>query len=192
MHSEQFRPGDVLGEGSDVFGSRVGDQFFSSAQLVDHTVAHNGNSIGEPDCLVEVVRPEIDTGKRGFPELGVAQRRFLIETLGQFPRESQNPRYDPKTHADHFCKFILPGVRKVIPAEHARVYDKLGRAYGFSIENAYVEDQRTGRGFFLAIVVYTNPNGLLNDDRYAYEKLADPFLEAVGELVTRAVLGGER
>lgn len=143
------------------------------------------------DVLVEVVRPEIDTGKRGFPELGVAQRRFLVETLGQFPRESDNPRYDPKTHPDHACKFILPGVRKVIPAEHARVYDKLGRAYGFSTENAYVEDERTGRGFFLAIVIYTNPNGLLNDNRYAYEKLADPFLEAVGELVARAVLGAE-
>jgi hypothetical protein len=34
------------------------------------------------DVLVEVVRPEIDTGKRGFPELTTGQRAFLVHTLG--------------------------------------------------------------------------------------------------------------
>ncbi len=85
---------------------------------------------------------------------------------------------------------MLRGVRKVIPAEHLRVYDKIGRAYGFSVENAYLEDTRTGRGCFLAIVLYTNPDGVLNDDRYGYEELADPFLDGVGEVVARAVFGG--
>lgn len=142
------------------------------------------------DVLVEVVRPELDTGKRGFPGLTLRQRAFLVQALGELPRESPNPRYDPAKVADHVCKFVLRGVRKVIPAEHLRVYDKIGRAYGFSIENAYLEDTRTGRGFFLAIVLYTNPDGVLNDDQYGYEELADPFLDGVGEVVARAVFGG--
>ena len=41
------------------------------------------------------------------------------------------------------------------------------------------------------MVVYTNPDGVLNDDRYGYEELADPFMDAVGEVVTRAVLGAQ-
>ncbi|MCK5942567.1 MAG: serine hydrolase [Planctomycetes bacterium] len=137
------------------------------------------------DLLVEVVRPEIDTGKRGFPALGVADRLFLVRTLGELPRESRNPRYPDV--ADHACKFVWRGVSKVIPPEHLRVYDKIGRAYGFSTENAYIEDRRTGAGFFLAVVVYTNPDGILNDDRYAYAEIAEPFLDAVGEIVARAV-----
>ncbi len=139
------------------------------------------------DVLVEVVRPEIDTGKRGFPELTTAQRQFLVTTMGEYPRESANPKYDPAQHPDHDCKFVLRGVRSVVPQEHLRVYDKIGRAYGFSIENAWIEDTRTGAGFFLAIVLYTNEDGVLNDDRYEYETVADPFLDAVGAAVARAV-----
>lgn len=142
------------------------------------------------DLLVEVVRPEVDTGKPGFPDLAVEQRAFLTRMLGELPSESANPKFDPAEVPDHECKFVLRGVAAVIPRVHLRVYDKIGRAYGFSVENAYIEDRRSGAGFFLAIVVYTNPNGVLNDDAYAYEDLADPFLDAAGEAITRAVLGG--
>lgn len=144
------------------------------------------------DVLVAVVRPEIDTERRGFPELTVEQRAFVVRALGELPRESPNPRFDPAKVPDHACKFVLRGVRRVVPAEHLRVYDKIGRAYGFSIENAYVEDRRTGRGCFLAIVLYTNPDGVLNDDRYGYEELADPFFDGAGETIARAVFGAAR
>lgn len=139
------------------------------------------------DILVEIVRPEIDTARVGFPGLSTEQRAFLVEALGQLPSESRNPRFDPVRVPDHCCKFVLPGVRRVVPAEHVRVYDKIGRAYGFSIENAWIEDRRTGRGFFLAVVLYTNSNRILNDDDYDYETLADPFLEAVGEVIASVV-----
>lgn len=140
------------------------------------------------DLLVGLVRPDIVTGKRGFPELSVAQREFLVHVLGEPPRESPNPRFDAAKVPDESLKFMQPGIARVVPLPHLRLYDKTGRAYGFSIENGYVEDQRTGRGFFLAIVCYTNPDGVLNDDQYGYEELADPFLQAVGEVVTRAVM----
>jgi hypothetical protein len=141
------------------------------------------------DLLVAVVRPEIGIGRRGFPELTLAQRAFLVQALGELPRESRNPVYPEAAFPDHGCKFVLPGVRRVVPKEHLRVYDKIGRAYGFSIENAYVEDTRTGAGFFLAAVLYTNADGVLNDDEYDYEAVADPFFADLGEVIARAVLG---
>lgn len=171
----------------------VGDAYLSGSGRVDHAMSFaqkNAIALRDlQDVLVAVVRPEISTGKRGFPELSVEQRAFLVHTLGELPRESTNPRYDPAKIPDDYCKFVLEGVRRVVPAEHVRVYDKIGMAYGFVIENAYVEDRRTGRGFFLAIALYANPDGVLNDDAYGYDAIALPFCRDAGEVIARAVFG---
>ena len=65
------------------------------------------------------------------------------------------------------------------------VANKLGRAYGFSVDNAYVSDADTGRAFFLAACVETNANGVVNDDAYEYEEVADPFMENLAETVAK-------
>lgn len=143
------------------------------------------------DMLAMVVRPDIDLGKRGFPELSVTARAFLVEQLGAYPRESASPKYDEKKHPDEYCKFLLPGLRRVVPAEALRVYAKIGQAYGFAIENSYVENVATGRGFFLAAVIYVNADGCIGDDRYEYEKVADPFFAALGETIGREVFGAK-
>jgi hypothetical protein len=79
------------------------------------------------------------------------------------------------------------------------VANKLGRAYGFSVDNAYV-DSREGEGgekgaspraFFLAATIETNANGVVNDDRYEYEPVADAFMEHVAETVARFVGWGK-
>ena len=57
----------------------------------------------------------------------------------------------------------------------------MGQAYGFSLDNACIFDRETGRAFFLTAVVYTNANGILNDDAYEYDEIAHPFLEALAE-----------
>ena len=36
-------------------------------------------------------------------------------------------------------------------------------------------------------MLYTNRNGILNDDRYEYEEIADPFLADLGEAVARTL-----
>lgn len=174
----------------------VGTGYRSGAETIERPMSFaQKNAITLRDLqhvLVEVLFPDVVTGNRGFPGLTVAQRAFLVRCLGEFPRESASPQYDPAKIPDHHCKFVLRGVRDVVPAAHLRVYDKIGRAYGFSVENAWVEDTRTGRGFFLAIALYTNPDGVLNDDQYGYETIADPFLDGVGRAVARAVFGATK
>jgi len=143
------------------------------------------------DLLAMVVRPDIELGKRGFPELSVTARAFLVEQLGAYPRECPSPKYDEKSHPDEYCKFLLPGLRRVVPADSLRVYAKIGQAYGFAIENSYVENVATGRGFFVAAVIYVNADGCIGDDRYEYESVADPFFASLGEALARAVFEGK-
>jgi hypothetical protein len=139
------------------------------------------------DLLVKVVRPDVDLGTPGFA-LTEAQRALLVEAMTQLPRESANPRYDPQRYPDDFVKFLLPGLRRVVPAERLRVTNKVGLAYGFTVENAWVEDIATGRGFFLAGTLYTNANGVLNDGVYEYDTVALPFWADLGEALARELL----
>lgn len=86
-------------------------------------------------------------------------------------------------------KPMLPGVRKVLDDKRLRYVNKAGRAYGFHLDNGYLEDVQSGRAAFVTAVVYANPNGVVNDDDYAYEELSGPLLAVLGEAVAGAVLG---
>lgn len=134
--------------------------------------------------LCMVVRPDVDCGGAGF-RLSESERALLMGAMSRYPRESENPVYDPIEHPDHGVKFVLPGLRRVVPQERVRVFNKSGQAYGFTTENAWVVDQESGRSFFLAATLYTNEDGILNDDRYEYETVAEPFLADLGEAVAR-------
>jgi len=141
--------------------------------------------------LCMVVRPDVDCGGSGFA-LTNADRSLILEAMREFPRESRNPVYDPAEHPDADVKPTLPGVRRVIGEANARVLDKSGEAYGFSIENAMILDESTGKSFFLAATLYTNADGILNDDAYEYDTIATPFLADLGEAAARWVWGVDR
>lgn len=174
-------------------GLDVGEAFMEGGEIVrrpmDFRAKNRMSLVDLQRALAMVVRPEVDAGGPGF-ELGERQRALLVEAMGQLPRESDNPVYDPEEYPDAWVKYLLPGVRRVLSPERIRVYDKVGLAYGFMIDNAYVVDVETGRAFFLAATIYANSNGVLNDDEYDYETVAKPFLADLGEAVARAIFLG--
>ncbi|MCP3916362.1 MAG: amidohydrolase family protein [bacterium] len=138
------------------------------------------------DMLIAIVRPDLELGGKRI-ELSEEHRAFLVEAMAQYPRESRNPVYTDVP--DAALKFLLPGLARVVPAERLRIANKVGRAYGFSVENAYVQDRTTGRAFFVTATLYTNPNETLNDDNYGYASTADPFFADLGEVLARHLLG---
>jgi len=135
--------------------------------------------------LCKLVRPEVDCGPGGSFELADAHRAFLLETMSELPTDSADPVFDPAEYPDAWGKHFLPGLERVVPRERFRICNKTGGAYGFSTENSWVLDTATGRSFFLAATIYTNRDGVLNDDRYEYEAEAYPFLERLGEAAGR-------
>ncbi|MBW2523741.1 MAG: serine hydrolase, partial [Deltaproteobacteria bacterium] len=109
-----------------------------------------------------------------------AERAELIEPM--------TGRLRPLSNAERH-KPLLPGVLEVLDEERVRYVGKSGRAYGFHLENAYLEDKRSERGVLVTASVYANPNGVLNDDDYDYEETSKPLLAAIGKAVAQAVFG---
>lgn len=136
------------------------------------------------DMNVMILRPDVRLGKKGFM-LTDADREFLKHAMAEYAHESTNPLYDEESHPDDYVRFILHGLTRVAPQEDLVVYDKIGLAYGFSVENAYVVNRRNGKSFFLTATIYTNSDGILNDDRYDYDDVAFPFWKDLGEAIAR-------
>ncbi|MGH9381212.1 MAG: serine hydrolase [Thermoanaerobaculia bacterium] len=189
-HTLPERSSELLAPLPPIPGLEVGTAHIADGERIDEPFDMSSkNRVALADlqrALCTIVRPDVDCGAPGF-RLDDADRALVVEALGQLSRESENPVYDPAEYPDAYAKFVLPGVARVLPPDRVRVYDKTGWAYGFSTENAYVVDEQTGRGFFLAATLYTNADGVLNDDEYEYDTVAVPFLENLGEAAARFV-----
>ena len=72
-----------------------------------------------------------------------------------------------------------PKIISKIP-KNIRIYNKVGMAYGFLIDNAYIIDTDNNIEFFLTASVYSNNNETLNDDRYEYDEITLPFMAELG------------
>ena len=179
-------------------GLLIGNAYLKAGTTVNAPMdfsRRNGISLVDlQDLLIKLVRPDIELGTPPL-KLASAHRTHLIAAMTEYPRESSNPLYSEKNYPDHYSKYLLPGVRRVLPGrtrgERVESTGKNGRAYGFSVENSYVRNPQNGRSVFVTAVIYTNADGILNDDKYEYETVADPFLADLGELVARNFLSAK-
>jgi hypothetical protein len=140
-------------------------------------------------ALAMLVDPRlVAEGAKGF-DLSEANRRFLLQTAMERPEDSANPRYEDKSIVAERFKFLLRGLKRHVREDEIVYANKIGRAYGFSTENAFVAHEGRGVGFLFAATIYTNRDGILNDDKYEYAEVADPFFEELGDLLGAACLG---
>jgi hypothetical protein len=142
------------------------------------------------DLLIKITRPELLPGTP-LPELDEPERVLLLEVLRTVPSESKTPYYAPGDFPDVVHKPFLPGLLRTLSREKFALYSKGGMAYGFRVENAYIEGIPRAGGlpsaFFLAVAMFADADGTVNDDTYDYAAVADPFLADIAELVARQV-----
>lgn len=139
-------------------------------------------------AVARIVRPDIKLAGEPY-DLTEEQRQLLLDAMSVYPADSKNPLYSRSAFPDEYAKFFLPGVARVIPKERVRIYNKVGVAYGFVTDTAYIVDTQTNKGFFLAATIYANSDEVLNDDKYDYESVAYPFLANLAEVVARDLWG---
>jgi hypothetical protein len=119
--------------------------------------------------------------------------RFLYTYMSMLPRESVDPAYpDRAEYYDSYGKYFVFGDSKAPIPSHIRIFNKVGEAYGYLIDDAYVADFDAGVEFLLTAVVLVNADQVFNDDRYEYDGIGLPFLARLGRAVYEHELRRER
>ncbi len=108
--------------------------------------------------------------------------KFIKKYMNLSPLVSDYPKYTKPEYYDNYCKFILAGADSSITIpKTTQIYNKVGDAYGFLLDNAYVVDKSKNVEFLVSVVVHCNANGIYNDGKYEYESIGLPFMKSLGE-----------
>lgn len=123
--------------------------------------------------------------------LNRSDERFLYQYMSEYPRESAHPAYDSSEFFDSYAKFYFRGEGHSIPPA-IRVFNKTGWSYGFLTDVSYIVDFDHGIEYMLSAVIYTNSDGVLNDDRYDYQENGYPFFSEINQIIYQYELNRTR
>ena len=133
--------------------------------------------------MKQVMFPESITTKQQL-DLSDEDYVLLYKEMSVLPRHSAYPKYpDYDSYYDGYCKIFMYGDTKDTIPDHIKIFNKVGLAYGFLLDNAYIIDTDNNVEFILTAVVYHNENETMNDDTYEYDNITIPFLAELGRNV---------
>lgn len=150
-------------------GSRIEEPFdFSDNNYLPLSSLHQ--------ITQRLVFPEAFTGEERF-HLSDEHREFVLNTMKTLPREAG---YDESVYPDGRLKYFLFGDSRERIPEQIEIFNKIGRAYGYLTDSAYIVDRRTNREFLISATIRVNANETFNDDDYEYVEIGIPFLAELG------------
>ena len=127
--------------------------------------------------------PETVTPEKRF-HLTPDDRKIVLQYMSQLPTETLfPPYYKDTTYVDAYGKLFLYGCESTPIPDHIRIFNKLGVAYGYALDNAYIVDFNAGVEFLLTAVIFTNQNQIFNDDTYEYWTIGFPFMKNLGQVI---------
>ncbi|MCA8829195.1 serine hydrolase [Hymenobacter pini] len=165
---------------------KVGEAYLQNGQRINQPMdfsAKNATTLADLQRTLQAVVFAQSVARRRQFQLDSLDRRLLLDYLHRLPRQSQWPRYPVAQYPDNYAKYLLVGGAPQPLPEGVRIYNKIGQAYGFLIDNAYITDSAHGVEFLLSAVLYVNHDGVLNDDQYDYDTVGLPFLRRLSEAV---------
>ena len=131
--------------------------------------------------LQRLMLPEAFPKKDRF-NLSKEDYQFLYRYMSMYPTESKEPKYTDE-HAT-FCKFLYYGSEKNATLNPSiRIFNKVGDAYGFLLDNAYVVDFDKKVEFMVTAVLLCNEDEIFNDEKYDYDSIGYPFFKNLGEVI---------
>jgi hypothetical protein len=131
--------------------------------------------------LQRLMLPEAFPAKNHF-NLSKEDYQFLYRYMSMYPTESKEPKYTVE-HAT-YCKFLYYGSEKnAVLNPSIRIFNKVGDAYGFLLDNAYVVDFEKKVEFIVTAVLLCNEDEIFNDEKYDYDSIGFPFYKNLGEVI---------
>ena len=165
---------------------KMGKGYMSKGQLVNAPFDFSSKNRLNLQDLHEILRCLL------FPKAVPRKKRFglrsndyelLRKYMSMYPSESKYPAYDSSAIRDTYVKFLLYGAEPVVPARYIRIFNKIGVAYGFVTDVAYIVDFENNIEFMLTATIHCNSDGIYNDDQYEYDSVGYPFLKNLGKAV---------
>ncbi|WP_335966562.1 serine hydrolase [Galbibacter sp. PAP.153] len=113
-------------------------------------------------------------------QLNESDYNFVLKSMSSLPREHG---YDPVEYYDSYGKFYIIGdIKENIP-ENIKIYNKVGYAYGYLTDCAYIQDTKNNVEFIITATISVNKNKIYNDGNYEYDTVGIPFLAELGREV---------
>jgi hypothetical protein len=166
--------------------TRLGKGYIKGTELVYEPFdfsRKNRLSLSDLHSIVKsIIFPDAVSEKKRF-NLGADDYDFLLKHMSMLPGESASPIYDTADYWDSYVKFLFYGAEKGKPDPNIRIFNKVGDAYGFLIDAAYIADFKNNIEFMVSAVIYCNSDGVFNDDKYDYKTLGLPFLKNLGRVL---------
>ncbi|MFN7703071.1 MAG: serine hydrolase [Chryseotalea sp.] len=136
----------------------------------------------QQNMLKAILFPESVMG-RNF-NLTKEDRKFLLHYMSQLPTETSYPSYNKDTtyYTDAYCKFFMFGGKGEMP-ENIRIFNKVGDAYGYLLDNAYIVDFENNIEFMVTAYILCNKDEVFNDGIYDYDRVGFPFFKNLGRLL---------
>ncbi len=116
--------------------------------------------------------------------LTAADYSLLQTYMSMLPGESNYPNYTAPDYWPAYCKFLYAGSEKGDwPNKNIRIFNKVGDAYGFLIDVAYIVDFETKTELMVSCSMLCNSDGIFNDDKYDYDTIGFPFMKNLGQVL---------
>ncbi len=173
----------------------LGNAYYKGDKLMNGPMDFSKKNRMGLEELHQVVRsilfPDDVPSKQRF-NISPEDYRFVWKYMSQYPGETFYPSYNTPDYWDAYCKFLFWGSEKQTLPKTFRVFNKVGDAYGFLIDAAYVVDFDKKIEFMLSAAIYCNSDGVLNDSKYDYDSIGFPFMKNLGRVIYDYELTRER
>ena len=175
--------------------TRLGNGYMQGGKLINEPFDFSKKNLLILQDLTNVVKAILFPG--AFPKeqqfnLTKENYDFLRLYMSMIPPESKNPVYPSPDYRDTYVKFLLYGAEAGKAESTIRIFNKVGDAYGFLIDAAYIVDYKNNIEFMLSAAIYCNSDGVFNDDKYDYDKVGFPFMKNLGRVIYNYELTRQR
>ena len=175
----------IVTANQNISGLKKGENKFQDGSIVSGSLdfsQKNRHSIRDMHNLLKRIIFPSKLDKENVFNLNVEDYDFLRYWMSRYTYEDLGDKFrNDKKYFDSYNKFFIHGSDTLVNNRNIRVYNKLGQAYGTSVDNAYIRNYQDDIEFVLTATIYTNKNKTINDNVYEYDETAIPFLAKLSQ-----------